>query len=228
VSAVGLVLLTRIGPGAGYWVDVLPGVIVFGLGLSLLVAPLTTTVLAAADDRHAGVASGVNNAVARAAGLLAVAALPLVIGLTTAVYEDPPAFASAFARAMWLCAVLLVAGGVLSWLAIRNPLPTTPAVAGAAPGGPIGSGPADVDGVRGSAQGSPGALAGGHRPDLAPDGTPPGGVRAASAPADGAHAAPVLADGARAGGPDADLAPAESACRVCDPTVPAVPVRPRP
>src|SRR5258707_3170034 len=69
--AVGLLLLTRIGAHASYFADVLPAVSVFGLGLSLTVAPLTATVLASADVRHAGVASGVNNAVARAAGLLA-------------------------------------------------------------------------------------------------------------------------------------------------------------
>ena len=84
VTAVGLLLATRIGPGASYLTDVLPAVVLFGLGLSATVAPLTATVLATADVRHAGVASGVNNAVARAAGLLAVAGLPLAVGLTTA------------------------------------------------------------------------------------------------------------------------------------------------
>ena len=62
--------------------DVLPAVLLFGLGLSMTVAPLTATVLASADDRHAGIASGVNNATARAAGLLSVAGLPAAVGLT--------------------------------------------------------------------------------------------------------------------------------------------------
>src|SRR5262249_18116735 len=77
LCAAGLLLAVRIGPNASYVADVLPTVLVFGLGLSAVVAPLTATVLASADVRHAGVASGVNNAVARAAGLLAVAGLPL-------------------------------------------------------------------------------------------------------------------------------------------------------
>jgi MFS family permease len=119
VCAAGTLLLARIGADASYWVDVLPPVVIFGFGLTVLVAPLTTTVLAAAEDRHAGVASGVNNAVARAAGLLAVAALPLVVGITTSVYADPPAFAAAFSRAMVVCAGLLALGGVIGWVFVR-------------------------------------------------------------------------------------------------------------
>ena len=68
------------------------GLTLFGLGLALMVAPLTATVLAAAPDRHAGIASGVNNAVARAGSLLAVAALPLAVGLTGEEYADPVVF----------------------------------------------------------------------------------------------------------------------------------------
>ena len=68
MCAVSLVLMSRIGPDASYVQDVLPAVIVLGLGLSLLVAPLTATALGSLDDAHAGIASGVNNAVARAAG----------------------------------------------------------------------------------------------------------------------------------------------------------------
>src|SRR6185369_1044629 len=77
VVAAGLVLLSRVGADATYLVDVLPGVVLLGLGLSLTVAPLTSTALGSVEDRYAGVASGVNNAVARAAGLLSVAVLPL-------------------------------------------------------------------------------------------------------------------------------------------------------
>ncbi len=87
--AIGMALMMRIGPHASYLTDVLPAVFVFGLGLCLTVAPLTATVLASADVRHAGVASGVNNAVARAAGLVAVAALPAAVGLTAASYHEP-------------------------------------------------------------------------------------------------------------------------------------------
>jgi EmrB/QacA subfamily drug resistance transporter len=118
--AVGLLLLTRIGAHASYLTDVLPAVTVFGLGLTLTVAPLTATVLASADVRHAGVASGVNNAIARAAGLLAVAGLPAVVGLTSADYHSPSAFDSSFRAAMIVCAVLLVCSAVLSALTINN------------------------------------------------------------------------------------------------------------
>ena len=120
VCAGGLLLMLRIGTGASYLLDVLPAVGVFGLGLALTVAPLTATVLAAASDRHAGVASGVNNAVARTAGLLAVAALPALAGLSGEVYQDPAAFADGFAVAMLVSAGLLVVGGVLSAATIRD------------------------------------------------------------------------------------------------------------
>ena len=85
-----------------------------------MVAPLTATVLAAAPDEHAGIASGVNNAVARAGALLAVAALPVAVGLHGAEYADPAAFDAAYRSAMLICAVLLAVGGVVSWLTIRN------------------------------------------------------------------------------------------------------------
>jgi len=118
--AVGLLLLTRLGPHTSYLSDVLPAVVVFGLGLSLTVAPLTATVLASADVRHAGVASGVNNAVARAAGLLAVAGLPAIVGLTSADYHSPAAFNTSFRTAMIVCAGLLACGALLSALMINN------------------------------------------------------------------------------------------------------------
>jgi EmrB/QacA subfamily drug resistance transporter len=124
VCAVGVALLARVDAGSSYWAGVLPGVTVFGLGLCLLVAPLTATVLAAAPDRYAGIASGVNNAVARAGSLLAVAALPAVVGLAAADYLRPTVFSGAYASAMWICVALLLAGGVLAWLLIRNPAGT--------------------------------------------------------------------------------------------------------
>jgi len=120
ITAIGLLLATRIGPDASYLTDVLPAVVLFGLGLSATVAPLTATMLASADVRHAGVASGVNNAVARAAGLLAVAGLPLAVGLTGESYQNPVLLESGFQSAMVLCAALLVAAAALSALTIDN------------------------------------------------------------------------------------------------------------
>jgi EmrB/QacA subfamily drug resistance transporter len=120
ISAAGLLLMLRIGPHASYAADVLPATVVFGLGLTLTVAPLTATVLASADVRHAGVASGVNNAVARAAGLLAVAGLPAAVGLTAAAYGSAALFASGFRSAMIVCAVLLAAGAVVAFCAIDD------------------------------------------------------------------------------------------------------------
>ncbi len=128
VCCVGVLLLSGVGAGSTYWTGILPGITVFGVGLTLLVAPLTATVLAAAPDRYAGVASGVNNAVARAGSLLAVAALPAVVGLSGSDYAVPEAFSSAYRTAMLICAGLLAAGGVLSWLLIRNPAPAGRAV----------------------------------------------------------------------------------------------------
>jgi MFS family permease len=119
--AAGTLLLLRVGEDVTYRTDVLPGLTVFGLGLALMVAPLTATVLAAAPDEHAGLASGVNNAVARAGSLLAVAALPVAVGLGGEEYADPAAFDAAYGSAIVVCALLLVAGGALSWVTIRNP-----------------------------------------------------------------------------------------------------------
>jgi EmrB/QacA subfamily drug resistance transporter len=120
VAAAGMLLMLRIGPDASYVTDVLPAVLVFGLGLTTLVAPLTATVLAAAPSEHAGAASGVNNAVARTAGLLAVALLPPIAGLTGDVYRDPAAFADGFHLAAAIGAGLLVAGGLLAAVGLRD------------------------------------------------------------------------------------------------------------
>ena len=118
VIAVGLLLMTQIEPGEPYLTAVLPAVIVFGLGLTLVVAPVTATVLAAADSRHSGIASGVNNAVARVAGLLAVAVLPAVAGLTGDSFYDPAKMTDGFHMAMVVCAALAVLGGTLAWFTI--------------------------------------------------------------------------------------------------------------
>jgi EmrB/QacA subfamily drug resistance transporter len=120
VMAVGVAWLSLVGADTSYWVGVLPPVCVFGLGLALMVAPLTMTVLAAAPTERAGIASGVNNAVARAGSLLAVAALPVAVGLGGDQYADPVAFDDAYGKAMLACAGLLAVGGVISWLTITH------------------------------------------------------------------------------------------------------------
>jgi EmrB/QacA subfamily drug resistance transporter len=114
----GLLLWMRVDAGATYLGAVLPGAIVFGLGLSLTVAPLTATIMAAADEEHLGVASGVNNAVARVAGLLAVALLPTLVGLDTA--GSAGALDSGVDKAMAVSAGLAVLGGVIAFLTVRT------------------------------------------------------------------------------------------------------------
>jgi EmrB/QacA subfamily drug resistance transporter len=118
VMAAGTVWLVVVDADVVWWRDVLPGLTVFGLGLALMVAPLTATVLAAAPDEHTGIASGINNAVARAGSLLAVAALPVAVGLTGDDYRIPGVFDHAYGLAMLACAGLLVLGGLVSWVAI--------------------------------------------------------------------------------------------------------------
>ena len=119
VSAVALVGLSRVGFQAVYWSDVLPYVVVLGLGLSLTVAPLTSTALAAVEERHAGLASGVNNAVARTAGLLAIAVLPLVSGLGASL-TDPVTLAPAYRISMLVCAVLMAVGGLAALVTVPS------------------------------------------------------------------------------------------------------------
>jgi hypothetical protein len=79
IAAAGLAMLLRINTNVSYTSELLPALAIFGLGLSLTVAPLTATVLGAVDQRHSGVASGVNNAIARVAGLIAIAAMGAVV-----------------------------------------------------------------------------------------------------------------------------------------------------
>ncbi|MFE0255988.1 MFS transporter [Streptomyces sp. NPDC059010] len=120
LSAAGMLLMLRVGPDASYVADVLPAVLVLGLGLVTLVAPLTATVLASVDVARAGLASGINNAAARAAGLVAVAALPLLTGMGEDAYRSPAAFDDSFDRAMTLCAGLLTAGSILAFATVRR------------------------------------------------------------------------------------------------------------
>ncbi|MGB6224054.1 MAG: MFS transporter, partial [Pseudonocardiaceae bacterium] len=121
LAAIGLLLTLRIGRGASYLADVLPAVLVLGLGLSLTVAPLTATVLSSAAPRYAGTASGVNNAIARAGGLLAVAVIPAAAGLGGADYTDPLSFEAGFHTAMVISAGLLALSSVLAAVLLRDP-----------------------------------------------------------------------------------------------------------
>jgi EmrB/QacA subfamily drug resistance transporter len=126
--AVGLALFGRIGASGSYVTEVLPAVVVFGFGVAAIVAPLTTTVLAAVPAEHAGMASAVNNDVARAASLIAVAVLPAAAGLTGASYLHPAEFSAGFHTASFISAGLCVLGGMLAAVTIRNPArPASPA-----------------------------------------------------------------------------------------------------
>jgi EmrB/QacA subfamily drug resistance transporter len=121
LAALGVAGMARIGPGSSYFVDILPPVTVFGCGLALTVAPLTATALASVPGNHSGLASGVNNAIARIGGLLAVAVLPLVVGLTGLSYSDPAVLEPAFRTVIWVCVALLVTGGLLAAVFVRAP-----------------------------------------------------------------------------------------------------------
>lgn len=109
LAGTGMALLFFLKPGDSYWLGILPGVLLFSLGLTLLVSPLTTTVMAAVEKDDSGIASGINNAVARSAGLIVVAALGLL------------GAAHAYTFALGLCAVMAVLGGVVSFVLIEKP-----------------------------------------------------------------------------------------------------------
>jgi EmrB/QacA subfamily drug resistance transporter len=121
VIAGSFLLFTRVGASGNYLTAVLPAVVVFGLGVAVMVAPLTATAMGAAPAEHAGVASAVNNDVARAAGLIAVAVLPALAGITGDSYLHPAALAHGFKVAAMMAAVFCAAGGILAALTIRNP-----------------------------------------------------------------------------------------------------------
>jgi EmrB/QacA subfamily drug resistance transporter len=121
--AAGILVMTGIEPGVSYWTRVFPAVVVMGLGLATTVAPLTTTALGSVEDRHAGVASGVNTTVSRAAQLAAVAVLPVAVGLTGDDFLRPEVFSDGFRTAMLITAALAAIGGLVGWATVRNPEP---------------------------------------------------------------------------------------------------------
>ncbi len=120
LAGAGLAMLAGLGTGSAYLTGVLPAVLVFALGLSATVAPLTATVLAAAPERQVGVASAVNNDVARTGGLLAVAVLPALAGITPAAYGHPAMLSHGFHHAVLIAAAVSAAGGVLAAFTISN------------------------------------------------------------------------------------------------------------
>jgi EmrB/QacA subfamily drug resistance transporter len=122
-AAAGFALLAIAPADPTFVIDILPGITLVGLGLAMTVAPLTGTVLAAAPDELAGTASGVNNAVARTAGLIAVAALPALVGLSGTDYASAQALAPAYRSAMLVCTALVAGGAVLTLVGLRREKP---------------------------------------------------------------------------------------------------------
>jgi hypothetical protein len=120
----GLALLARATTPGSYWAQVFPATVVFGAGLAVTVAPLTATAMNSAAAEHSGIASAVNNTVARAASLFAVAVLPLAAGLTGAAALSPDQLSSGFQTAVYIAAVASAAGGLIAFLTIRNPART--------------------------------------------------------------------------------------------------------
>jgi EmrB/QacA subfamily drug resistance transporter len=112
LGALGFVLMLGVGTSINYWTQLLPGILVFGIGLSITVSPLTSAVLGAIESKRAGIASAVNNMIARVAGLIGIA----MIGLATGAHLD----VDGFHRAIVVTAILLAAGGIISALGITN------------------------------------------------------------------------------------------------------------
>lgn len=121
VAGAGLALLARVDGGAGYAATVLPAVTVLGLGLAITVAPLTATVLAAVPSEKAGIASAINNAVARTGGLLSVAILPAAAGLGGGRAFDAARFAAGYPRAMRYAAAGCALGALIALWRIGRP-----------------------------------------------------------------------------------------------------------
>ncbi|MET0842965.1 MAG: MFS transporter [Mycetocola sp.] len=113
VAGAGFLLMLSVSAEVDYWLQLLPGLVVFGIGLSITVAPLTSAILGAIDPSQAGIGSAVNNAVARVAGLVAVACAGLILGGVLDL--------AGFHRAMFATAIALILGGLVSFVGIRNP-----------------------------------------------------------------------------------------------------------
>lgn len=138
LMAAGALLLLTVSEDFSYWWQVLPAMIVMGLGLSLTVAPLTATILGAVDESRSGIASAINNAVSRVAGLLVVAMLSTIVGGTLDL--------GGFHNAAWVTAALMALGGLVSWIGIRRPVaPQERTPTGSTSVGPTSPGPVTTD-----------------------------------------------------------------------------------
>ncbi|MFG2944814.1 MFS transporter [Streptomyces adustus] len=120
VCGTGMLMMLRVGSGASYVQDVLPAQLVMGAGMVIMVAPLTVTLLSSVDASNAGLASGINNTAARAAGLVSVSALPLLAGMGPDAYRSDAAFDASFSRAIPLCAGLLAVGAAVAFGTLRR------------------------------------------------------------------------------------------------------------
>jgi predicted MFS family arabinose efflux permease len=129
VAAGGILLLLRTGIHTSYVGDLLPALLVFALGLSMTVAPLTAAVLAGADASDAGIASAINNAIARIAGLVGIAVIGVVVAGSLAGdnFGANPGSVHAFHEALVICAALIASGGVIAAIGIENPRRAVPA-----------------------------------------------------------------------------------------------------
>lgn len=112
VAATGYLLMTRVDESFDFWTQLLPGLVVFGLGLSMAVSPLTAAILAAVDPAQSGIGSAINNAISRIAGLIAIAFTGVIVGNTID-------FAG-FRQGAYVVAELFAVAGVISWVGIRN------------------------------------------------------------------------------------------------------------
>ena len=125
LGGVGYVTFLRMGESVNYFTEVLPGVLLFSVGLSMTVAPLTSAILGAISAEQAGIGSAVNNAVSRIAGLVTVALIGVIaVG---------PLSPENFHRVVIVTAALLFAGALASLLGIRNPAATEEEAVEAAP-----------------------------------------------------------------------------------------------
>ena len=122
-SAAGIALFLRVGLTVSYLTDLLPALVVFSLGLSTTVAPLTATVLADADETDAGIASAINNAIARVGGLIGISAVGAIVAgsLSGDAFAANQASVDAFHEAMTICALLVAGGGIVAAFGIENP-----------------------------------------------------------------------------------------------------------